>query len=170
MNWMLSGSSLGAQWELSGRLSQLRVSLLTVSINCSVHVAFVTWLESPENTWLLWKVLVCWQIHRNLKITNLGKRSSSLPRGKMPQCQGLSNSFNGGIHDSIQSFWMCSNPSNIEFYAISLWCWHKFHYWCAPWVWRFANVETMYETKIQWSKLCYIEMRFHTIRSSWSNT
>ncbi len=38
------------------------------------------------------------------KTTNLGKRSSSLPRGKVPQCKGLSNSFNGGIHNSIQSF------------------------------------------------------------------
>jgi hypothetical protein len=28
-------------------------SLLMVSINCSVHVAFETWLESPEKTWLL---------------------------------------------------------------------------------------------------------------------
>ncbi len=28
-------------------------SSLTVSINCSVHVAFVTWLESPAKTWLL---------------------------------------------------------------------------------------------------------------------
>jgi hypothetical protein len=25
-------------------------SLLTVSINCSMHVAFVTWLESPAKT------------------------------------------------------------------------------------------------------------------------
>ncbi len=28
-------------------------SLLTVSINCSVHVAFVTWLESLAKAWLL---------------------------------------------------------------------------------------------------------------------
>jgi hypothetical protein len=28
-------------------------ALLTVSINCSVHVAFVTRLESPAKTWLL---------------------------------------------------------------------------------------------------------------------
>ncbi len=32
-------------------------SLLMVSINCSVHVAFVTWLESPAKTWPLWKSL-----------------------------------------------------------------------------------------------------------------
>jgi hypothetical protein len=40
------------------------------------------------------------------KTTNLGKRSPSLPRGKVSQsqCKGLLNSFNGGIHDSIQSF------------------------------------------------------------------
>ena len=44
-------------------------------------------------------------------------------------------------------------PGKIECYVISLWCWLKFHYWCAPWVWRFANVETLHETKIQWSKL-----------------
>jgi hypothetical protein len=42
-------------------------SLLTVSINCRVHVAFVTRLESPEKTWLLCKVLVCWQIQRNFE-------------------------------------------------------------------------------------------------------
>jgi hypothetical protein len=36
--------------------------------------------------------------------TNLGKRSPALPRGKVPQCKGLPNSFNGWIHDSIQSF------------------------------------------------------------------
>ncbi len=36
-----------------------------------------------------------------LKTTNLGKRSSSLPEGKVPQCKGVSNSFNGGIHNSI---------------------------------------------------------------------
>ncbi len=70
----------------------------------------------------------------------------------------------------IQSFWTCSNPSKIECYAILLWCWLKFHDWCATWVWRFSNVETLYEAKIQWSKLCYIKMRFHTIRFSWSNT
>jgi hypothetical protein len=39
-----------------------------------------------------------------LKTSNLGTRSSSLPRDKAPQCKGLLNSFNGGIHDSIQSF------------------------------------------------------------------
>jgi hypothetical protein len=33
--------------------SMILCSLLTVSINCSVHVAFVTWLESPAKTWLL---------------------------------------------------------------------------------------------------------------------
>ena len=32
-----------------------------------MHVAFVTWLESPAKTWLLWKVLVCWPIQRNSK-------------------------------------------------------------------------------------------------------
>ncbi len=36
--------------------------------------------------------------------TSLGKRSPTLPRGKVPQCQSLLNSFNGWIHNSIQSF------------------------------------------------------------------
>jgi hypothetical protein len=33
--------------------SMILYSLLTVSINCSMHVAFITRLESPAKTWLL---------------------------------------------------------------------------------------------------------------------
>jgi hypothetical protein len=33
--------------------SMILYSLLTVSIDCSMHVAFKTWLESPEKTWLI---------------------------------------------------------------------------------------------------------------------
>ncbi len=60
-------------------------------------------------------------------------------------------------------------PVQTECYVILLWGWLKFHYWCAPWVWRFANVATLHETKIQWSKMCDFKTRIHTIRSSWSN-
>ncbi len=145
-------------------------SLLTVSINCSVHVAFVTLLESPKKPGYFEKSWCVGQFRGISKTTYLSKRSSSLSRGKVPQCNGPSNSISGGIHNSILSFWTWSYPSKIECYTISLWCWLKFHYWCTPWVWRFANVETLYETKIKWSKLCYIKTRFHMIRSSRSNT
>ncbi len=137
---------------------------------CNVHVAFVTRLESPAKPSYFEKSWCVGQFRGIPKTTNLGKRSSSLSRGKVPQCKGLLNSFNGGIHNSIQSFWTCSNPSKIECYVISLWCWLKFPYWCATWVWRFDNVEILYEAKIQWSKRSYFKMRFHTIRSSRYNT
>ncbi len=135
-------------------------SLLMVSINCCMHVAFKTWLELPEKPGYFEKSLCVGQFRGISKTTNLGKRSPPLPRGKVSQCKGLLNSSNGGIHDSIQSFWTCSNPSKIECCAILLWCWLKLHYWYAPWVWRFADVKTLYETKIQWSKMCNIETRF----------
>ncbi len=33
--------------------SMILYSLLMISINCSMHVAFETWLESPDKNWLL---------------------------------------------------------------------------------------------------------------------
>ena len=95
-------------WKLflSNMMGDLMIlySLLVVSINCSVHVAFVTWLESPAKPGSFEKAWCVGQIRGIPKTTNLGKRSSSLPRDKVPQCKSVSNSFNGGIHDSIQSF------------------------------------------------------------------
>ncbi len=126
-----------------------------VSINCSVHVAFKTRLELPEKPGYFEKSWCVGQFRGILKTTNLGKRSPSLPRGKVSQCKGLLNSFNGGINDSIQTFWTCSNPSNIECYAILSWCWLKFHYWCAPWVWRFADIETWGWLNIHCHRLYY---------------
>jgi hypothetical protein len=53
-----------------------------------MHVAFVTRLESLAKTWL------CIGEFRQIpKTTNLGKRSPALPRGKVPQRKGLSNSL-----------------------------------------------------------------------------
>jgi hypothetical protein len=64
--WHLTGSSLGALKELIAVAGigniflfimmvdlMILYSSLTVSINCSMHVAFVTWLESLAKTWLL---------------------------------------------------------------------------------------------------------------------
>jgi hypothetical protein len=54
-------------------------SLLMVSINCSMHVAFVTWLESPAKPSYCEKSWCFGQFRGISKTTNLGRRSSSLP-------------------------------------------------------------------------------------------
>jgi hypothetical protein len=84
--------------------SMILYSLLMVSINCSMHVAFETLLELQEKPGYFEKSWCVGQFRGILKTTNLGKRSPPLQRGKVPQCEGLLNSFNGGIHDSIHSF------------------------------------------------------------------
>jgi hypothetical protein len=76
-------------------------ALLMVSINYRVHVAFETWLESPEKTGYFEKSWCLGLFRGILKTTNLGKRSPSLPRGKDTQFKGLFNSFNGGTYNSI---------------------------------------------------------------------
>ncbi len=58
-------------------------SLLMVSINCSVHVVFETWLESPENPGYFKKSWCFGWFRGNLKTTNLGKGSRPLPRGSL---------------------------------------------------------------------------------------
>ncbi len=61
--------------------------LLTASINCSMHVAFVTQLESLAKTWLLWKVLVCWLIQRNSKDNYSGQEIILTPKRQSPSMQ-----------------------------------------------------------------------------------
>jgi hypothetical protein len=79
--------------------SMILYSLLMVSINCSMYVAFKTWLESLEKSAYFEKSWCVGKFRGISKTTNLGKRSPPLPRGKVPQCKDLSNSFNGGIHN-----------------------------------------------------------------------
>ncbi len=69
--------------------SMILYSLLMVSINCSVHVAFEAQLESPEKTGYFEKSWCVGQLKGISKTTNLGKRSPPLPKGKVPQCKGL---------------------------------------------------------------------------------
>ena len=60
---------------------------LTDSINCSMHVAFVTWLESLAKSWLLWKVLVCWLIQKNSKGNYSGQKIILTPKRQSPSMQ-----------------------------------------------------------------------------------
>ncbi len=55
-------------------------SSLMVSINCSVHVAFETQLESLAKTLLLWEVLVCWRTWRKSKDNLFGQEIILTPK------------------------------------------------------------------------------------------
>ena len=121
-------------------------SLLTVSINCNLRLAFKVQLGSQAKMPPLWRVLAGWLMQRHFTNNFSGQGITHTKKGKESQCQGLLPPVYGGINNSIQSIWMCHNLAYIECHAILLPNWLKFHHGCSSWIWGSTDIAIVYES------------------------